>query len=97
MSEECKSLPEVAEAIIQVKELLRSPEVVNGGDKRKMCNDLLVEAEGELAIGRVTHCLLLAPGFDDPEHSQCTGLENLQINLLDQEDDDMDAERRRHP
>ena len=55
-------MPEVAEAIVQVKELLRSPDVVDGGDERKMCNHLLVEAEGELAIGGVAHHLLLALG-----------------------------------
>jgi len=46
-----------------------------------MYNDFIIEAEGELAIGGVTHRLLLALGFDDP----------------DQEDEGMDAEGRRHP
>ena len=68
------SLPEVAESIIQVKELLCSPDVVDGGDEGKMSNDLLVEAEGELGIGGVTHRLLLALGFDDPEHNQRNGI-----------------------
>ena len=53
-----------------MKELLRSPEVVDGGDEGKMYDDFLVEAESELAIGGVTHRLLLALGFDDPEHNQ---------------------------
>ena len=37
-----------------------------------MDNNVIVEPEGKLAIGGVTHCLLLALGFDDPEHNQCT-------------------------
>ena len=57
-----------------MKELLRSPDVVDGGDEGKMSNDLLEEAEGEFAIGGVTHRLLLALGFDDPEHNQRTGI-----------------------
>ena len=63
-----------------------------------MCKDLLEEAKGEIAIGGVTHRLLLALGFDDPEHNQRTGiLENQQTSLPDQEDEGMDAEGRRHP
>ena len=63
-----------------------------------MYNDFIVEAEGKLAIGGVTHRLLLALGFDDPEDNQRTGiLENQQTSLPDQEDEGMDAERRRHP
>ena len=57
-----------------MKELLRSPKVVHGGDEGKMYNDFIIEAEGELAIGGVTHRLLLALGFDDPEHNQRTGI-----------------------
>ena len=42
-----------------------------------MYDDLIVEAEGKLAIGGVTHRLLLALGSDDPEHSQCTRIGTL--------------------
>ena len=70
LNKEYKSLPEVAESIVQIEELLRSPEVVNGGDKGEMDDDLVVEAEGKLTIGGVTHCFLFALGFDDPEHNQ---------------------------
>ena len=62
-----KTMPEVPESIIQVKELLCPPEVVNGGDKWEMDNDFVVEADGELAVGGVTHRFLLALGFNDPE------------------------------
>ena len=87
-------MPEVAEAIIQVKELLRSPDVVNRGDKGKMGDDIVVEAEGKLTIGGVTHCFLLALGSDDPERNR-----NMYwwTNLPDEEDEGMDAERRGHP
>ena len=74
MNKEYKSLPEVAESIVQVEELLCSPEVVNGGDKGEMDDDLVVEAKSKLTIGGVTHRFLLAPGSDDPEHNQCTGI-----------------------
>ena len=92
--EECVTLPEVAEAVIQVKELLCSPDVVNGGDKGEMGDDLVVEAKCELSIGGVTHRFLLALGSDDPERNQ-----NMYwwTNLPDEEDEGMDAERRRHP
>ena len=57
-----------------MKELLRSPDVVNGGDKGEMGDDIVVEAEGKLTIGGVTHCFLLALDFDDPEPTKiCTG------------------------
>ena len=39
-----------------------------------MDDNVVVEAEGKLAIGGVTHRLLLALGFDDPEHNQRTGI-----------------------
>ena len=39
-----------------------------------MDDDLVVEAKGKLTIGGVTHRFLLAPGSDDPEHNQCTGI-----------------------
>ena len=67
-------MPEVAETIIQVIQLLRSVEVVDGGDKGEMYDDLIVEAEGKRAIGGVTHRFLFALGFDDPEHIQCNGI-----------------------
>ena len=77
-----KTLPEVAESVVQVEELLRSPEVVNGGDKGEMDDDLVVEAKGKLTIGGVTHRFLLALGSDDPEHNQCTEiLENKQTQF----------------
>ena len=92
--EECVTLPEVAEAVIQVKELLRSPDVMDRGDKGKMDQDLVVEAEGKLSIGGITHRFLLALGSDDPERNQ-----NMYwwTNLPDEEDDSIDTERRRHP
>ena len=63
-----------------------------------MDDDLIVEAEGKLSIAGVTHRFLLALGSDDPEHNQRNGiLEYKKTNLLDEEDDGMDAERRRHP
>ena len=81
-----------------MKELLRSPDVVDGGDEGEMDDDLIVEAEGKLSIAGVTHRFLLALGSDDPEHNQRNGiLEYKKTNLLDEEDDGMDAERRRHP
>ena len=52
-----------------MKELLRSPEVVNGGDKGEMDDDLVVEAKSKLTIGGVTHRFLLALGSNDPEIS----------------------------
>ena len=58
-----------------MKELLCSPEVVNGGEKGEMDNDFVVEAEGELAVGGVTHCFHLAPGSNDPEPSQSKGIQ----------------------
>ena len=61
-----------------------------------MDDDLVVEAEGKLTVSGITHCFLLALGFDDPEHNQCSGL-CIGTNLPDEEEDSMDAERRRHP
>ena len=64
-----------------------------------MYNDFVVEAETELAIGGVTQCFLLALGPDDPEYNYSSAviLEYSQTNLPHEEDDGMDAERRRHP
>ena len=57
-----------------MKELLRSPEVVNGGDKWEMNNDFVVEADEKpkAAIAAVTHRFLIALGSDSPGHNQCT-------------------------
>ena len=78
-----KTLPEVAESIVQIIELLGSPKVVNGGDKGEMDDDLVVEAKGKLTKGGVTHRFLLALGSDDPELNQCTRIcTGRQIYLM---------------
>ena len=70
---------------------------MNGGDKGEMDDDLVVEAKSKLTIGGVTHRFLLALGSDDPEYNLSVILECQQTNLPNEEDDGMDAERRRHP
>ena len=59
-----------------------------------MGDDIVVEAEGKLTIGGITHRFLLALGSDDPERNRNM---NWWTNLPDEEDEGMDAERRRHP
>ena len=38
-----------------------------------MYNDFVVEADGKLAIGGVTHLFHIALGSDDPEHNELKG------------------------